>query len=141
MAVRIDAWKPEDDAVLEETVLEHIRDGRAQLDAFQVAAIKLERTPKACGFRWNTVGRFRHADEIKRVREAWSQGHIYPETQRPRTPREPRQAGDRRYAGVRFNPTTHKRLKVYAIINEVSMSDVLDEALVAYLDAHGAPQV
>jgi prespore-specific regulator len=58
MAVkRQDAWSSEDDMVLAEVTLRHIRDGGTQLSAFEEVAERLGRTPAACGFRWNSYVR------------------------------------------------------------------------------------
>ncbi|PWU68381.1 RsfA family transcriptional regulator [Gracilibacillus dipsosauri] len=51
--VRQDAWSHEDDLLLAETVLRHIREGSTQLKAFDEVGDKLNRTSAACGFRWN----------------------------------------------------------------------------------------
>jgi|SRR5690554_205903 len=51
--VRQDAWSHEDDLLLAETVLRHIRQGSTQLYAFEEVGDKLNRTSAACGFRWN----------------------------------------------------------------------------------------
>lgn len=47
-------WTDEDDLILAETVLRHIREGKTQLSAFEEAANKLNRNTAACGFRWNS---------------------------------------------------------------------------------------
>lgn len=68
---RIDSWDPKDDELLAELVLGAIREGRTQLGAFQKAAVHLQRTPGACGFRWNGRLRknYRHeVDDAKRER-------------------------------------------------------------------------
>jgi prespore-specific regulator len=58
MAVkRQDAWSSEDDMILAEVTLRHIRDGGTQLSAFEEVAERLGRTPAACGFRWNSTVR------------------------------------------------------------------------------------
>ncbi|SDI93411.1 RsfA family transcriptional regulator [Salimicrobium halophilum] len=51
--VRQDAWSHEDDLLLAETVLRHIREGSTQLNAFEEVGDLLNRTSAACGFRWN----------------------------------------------------------------------------------------
>lgn len=51
--VRQDAWSHEDDLLLAETVLRHIREGSTQLNAFEEVGDQLNRTSAACGFRWN----------------------------------------------------------------------------------------
>lgn len=55
--MRQDAWSAEDDAKLAEIVLRHIREGSTQLTAFQEGADLLNRTPAACGYRWNACVR------------------------------------------------------------------------------------
>lgn len=57
MKLRQDAWSQEDDLLLAETVLRHVREGSTQLNAFEEVGDKLNRTSAACGFRWNAVVR------------------------------------------------------------------------------------
>nr|MBO2480529.1 RsfA family transcriptional regulator [Bacillaceae bacterium] len=64
-AVRQDAWTNEEDSLLAETVLKHIREGSTQLQAFAEVGKKLSRTPAACGFRWNSALRKRYKNEIE----------------------------------------------------------------------------
>ena len=65
MKVRQDAWSHEDDLLLAETVLRHIRDGSTQLNAFDEVGDALNRTSAACGFRWNAVVRDKYDEAIK----------------------------------------------------------------------------
>lgn len=60
MKVRQDAWTEEDDLLLAETVLRHVREGSTQLNAFEEVGDKLNRTSAACGFRWNAVVRYNY---------------------------------------------------------------------------------
>ncbi len=53
MKTRQDAWTKEDDLLLAETVLRHIRSGSTQIKAFDEVGDTLNRTSAACGFRWN----------------------------------------------------------------------------------------
>lgn len=55
MKVRQDAWSEENDLLLAETVLRHVREGSTQLKAFEEIGDTLNRTAAACGFRWNAV--------------------------------------------------------------------------------------
>lgn len=55
--IRQDAWSEEDDLLLAEVALQHVRDGSTQLKAFKEVGSKLNRTAAACGFRWNSVVR------------------------------------------------------------------------------------
>lgn len=62
--VRQDAWSHEDDLLLAETVLRHIREGSTQLNAFDEVGDKLNRTSAACGFRWNAEVRMKYDNAI-----------------------------------------------------------------------------
>ncbi|WLV23657.1 RsfA family transcriptional regulator [Aciduricibacillus chroicocephali] len=62
--VRQDAWSHEDDLLLAETVLRHIREGSTQLKAFDEVGDKLNRTSAACGFRWNAEIRQKYVSAI-----------------------------------------------------------------------------
>ncbi|MCD8502766.1 MAG: RsfA family transcriptional regulator [Bacillaceae bacterium] len=53
--VRQDAWTNDEDLVLAEVVLRHIREGSTQLAAFEEVGSRLTRTAAACGFRWNSA--------------------------------------------------------------------------------------
>ncbi|WP_456277396.1 RsfA family transcriptional regulator [Bacillus sp. AK128] len=57
MKIRQDAWSEENDLLLAETVLRHVREGSTQLNAFEEVGDILNRTASACGFRWNAVVR------------------------------------------------------------------------------------
>ncbi|MBD1370916.1 hypothetical protein IC620_00885 [Hazenella sp. IB182357] len=48
-------WTDDEDYVLKDKVLRYIRSGKSQLDAFEEVGKQLNRTPGACGFRWNAV--------------------------------------------------------------------------------------
>ncbi|MFC4778481.1 RsfA family transcriptional regulator [Paenibacillus sp. GCM10023252] len=63
-AVRQDAWSPDDDLILAEVTLRHIRDGSTQLAAFEEVGERIGRTSAACGFRWNSCVRKRYEDAI-----------------------------------------------------------------------------
>ncbi|MDC3415625.1 RsfA family transcriptional regulator [Aquibacillus salsiterrae] len=62
--VRQDAWSHEDDLLLAETVLRHIREGSTQLNAFEEVGDKLNRTSAACGFRWNAEVRQKYEQAV-----------------------------------------------------------------------------
>ncbi|GAB7387676.1 RsfA family transcriptional regulator [Bacillaceae bacterium] len=66
MAVtRQDAWTADDDLLLAEITLRHIREGSTQLAAFEEVGEKLGRTAAACGFRWNSVVRKKYETAIQ----------------------------------------------------------------------------
>lgn len=64
-ATRQDAWTEEEDILLADTVLRHIREGGTQLKAFEEVGKQLGRTGAACGFRWNSCIRKQYADAIE----------------------------------------------------------------------------
>ncbi|WP_373895925.1 RsfA family transcriptional regulator [Virgibacillus natechei] len=68
-ATRQDAWTKDEDIILAETVLRHIRDGRTQLEAFKEVAEQLSRTSAACGFRWNATIRKHYQDRVQLAKE------------------------------------------------------------------------
>jgi prespore-specific regulator len=63
-AVRQDAWSPDDDLILAEVTLRHIREGSTQLAAFEEVGRRIGRTSAACGFRWNSCVRKRYEEAI-----------------------------------------------------------------------------
>ncbi|TFJ94551.1 RsfA family transcriptional regulator [Lentibacillus salicampi] len=68
-ATRQDAWTKDEDILLAETVLRHIREGKTQLEAFKDVAKQLSRTSAACGFRWNASIRKQYQEAIENARE------------------------------------------------------------------------
>lgn len=76
-AARQDAWTADEDLLLAELVLAHIRDGSTQLQAFEEAGKKLRRTAAACGFRWNSNIRKQYKTGIefaKKQRSSYKKG-------------------------------------------------------------------
>ncbi|MEF3304262.1 RsfA family transcriptional regulator [Paenibacillus sp. GYB003] len=69
MLSRKDTWKPEEDELLAAVILEHIQSGQSQLTAFEEAGEKLDRTPGACGFRWNSVVRKQYEERIQEAKK------------------------------------------------------------------------
>ncbi|MBO8155346.1 MAG: RsfA family transcriptional regulator [Bacillaceae bacterium] len=66
---RQDAWTEEEDLLLAKTVLNYIREGKTQLEAFEQVARQLSRTKAACGFRWNATVRKQYEKEIQNAKE------------------------------------------------------------------------
>ncbi len=64
-AIRQDAWTEDDDLLLAEVTLRHIREGGTQLSAFEEVGQKLNRTAAACGFRWNSLVRKKYEAAIQ----------------------------------------------------------------------------
>lgn len=70
---RQDAWTKDEDILLAEIVLQHIRDGKTQLEAFKQAGEALSRTPAACGFRWNATIRKKYTEAINLAKKSRKQ--------------------------------------------------------------------
>lgn len=62
---RQDAWSNDEDLLLAEVVLRHIREGGTQLQAFEEVGRQLSRTAAACGFRWNSYVRKQYKSGIE----------------------------------------------------------------------------
>lgn len=62
---RVDSWGHDDDLILAEAVLRHIREGSTQLKAFEEAGLELGRTAAACAFRWNSIVRHKYVTAIQ----------------------------------------------------------------------------
>ncbi|MCM3126242.1 MULTISPECIES: RsfA family transcriptional regulator [unclassified Paenibacillus] len=75
-AVRQDAWSAEDDLILADVTLRHIREGSTQLAAFEEVGEKIGRTSAACGFRWNSFVRKKY-DEAIGIAKAQRQKRSY----------------------------------------------------------------
>ena len=67
--VRQDAWTKEEDELLANVVLEYIRTGGTQLEAFAEVGRRLSRTAAACGFRWNSYVRKQYKEEIEQAKQ------------------------------------------------------------------------
>lgn len=62
---RQDAWSQDEDLLLAEVVLRHIREGSTQLKAFEEVGKQLSRTSAACGFRWNSFVRKQYKSGVE----------------------------------------------------------------------------
>ncbi|OEF99283.1 precorrin-3B C(17)-methyltransferase [Vulcanibacillus modesticaldus] len=79
VANRQDAWSEDDDLLLAEVTLRHIREGSTQLAAFEEVGRKLNRTAAACGFRWNSLVRKKYEAAIQ-IAKAQRQKRGYQKT-------------------------------------------------------------
>lgn len=67
--IRQDAWHKENDELLAEAVIKHVKEGSTQLNAFEEAGDALNRTAAACGFRWNAVVRRLYEKELAEAKK------------------------------------------------------------------------
>lgn len=88
---RQDAWTQDEDLLLAEVVLRHIRDGGTQLQAFEEVGKKLSRTSAACGFRWNSFVRkqYKSGIELAKKQRKETKKHSTDETSLTKKSQEP----------------------------------------------------
>ncbi|WP_100373306.1 RsfA family transcriptional regulator [Bacillus sp. FJAT-45037] len=72
--IRQDAWSTDEDLILAEVVLRHIREGSTQLAAFEEVGQRLSRTNAACGFRWNSAIRKKYESAIALAKKQRAKG-------------------------------------------------------------------
>lgn len=73
---RQDAWNQDEDLLLAEVVLRHIREGSTQLRAFEEVGQQLSRTSAACGFRWNSFVRKQYKSGIEHAKKQRKENKI-----------------------------------------------------------------
>lgn len=69
MANRESQWTEQQDQILAQTILSYIENNGTQLEGFQAAAQLLQRTPAACGFRWNKEVRKNFLEQLEKAKE------------------------------------------------------------------------
>ncbi|MDE5413074.1 RsfA family transcriptional regulator [Alkalihalobacterium chitinilyticum] len=74
--IRQDAWTNDEDLILAEVVLRHIREGSTQLAAFEEVGERLQRTSAACGFRWNSAIRKKYDAAITLAKKQRKKGKL-----------------------------------------------------------------
>lgn len=62
-------WSEEEDRILAYTVIQYIQSGKTQLEAFKDVAQQMNRTPSACGYRWNANLRTNFQEELKQAKQ------------------------------------------------------------------------
>jgi prespore-specific regulator len=67
-AIRQDAWTEQDDRMLAEVTIRHIKEGGTQLSAFAEVGQQIGRTQAACGFRWNSFLRKQYEQDIRQAK-------------------------------------------------------------------------
>ncbi len=77
--IRQDAWSTDEDLILAEVVLRHIREGSTQLSAFEEVGERLSRTSAACGFRWNSAIRKKYQSAVALAKKQRSKGKKAPD--------------------------------------------------------------
>jgi prespore-specific regulator len=86
---RQDAWSQDEDLLLAEVVLRHIREGGTQLQAFEEVGRKLSRTAAACGFRWNSFVRKQYKSGIELAKRQRKENKKQPVSSPPREVKQP----------------------------------------------------
>ena len=97
---RQDAWSQDEDVLLAEVVLRHIREGGTQLQAFEEVGRKLSRTSAACGFRWNSFVRKQYKSGIelakKQRKHSKKQTSLQPKVNKVESEGHEPKSGDRK---------------------------------------------
>lgn len=70
-------WTDEEDLILAEAVLRHIRENSTQLAAFEEVRDKLNKTTSDCGFRWNTIVRRSYTNAIELAKKQREQNFYH----------------------------------------------------------------
>ncbi|PFZ88950.1 RsfA family transcriptional regulator [Bacillus wiedmannii] len=78
---RHDSWTNDNDLFLARIVLQNIHSGGTQLAAFKKVAKQLNRTPAACGFRWNSYVRKQYEEEIQQAKRNRKLGNTFSPSQ------------------------------------------------------------
>lgn len=69
MKKRQDNWTKKEDKILLETVINHIKNGKTQVEALETVSNEISRTIAACGYRWNSVVRKQHTEAIEEAKK------------------------------------------------------------------------
>ncbi|MRX70825.1 RsfA family transcriptional regulator [Bacillus lacus] len=126
---RQDAWSQDEDLLLAEVVLRHIRDGGTQLAAFEEVGRKLTRTAAACGFRWNSFVRKQYKTGIEVAKKQRKE-------LRKSGPHEPASASEQLQGDVQA--VVHER----KTLEQLSMEDIIAslkryESALSFTDLRG----
>ncbi|RXZ02505.1 RsfA family transcriptional regulator [Fictibacillus sp. S7] len=138
MKIRQDAWSEEDDLLLAETVLRHVREGSTQLHAFEEVGDKLERTSAAVGFRWNAIVRKKYEQALKIAKKqrkerqrALAKGQQ--NQNKPKTiVKPPKPADDEVYHPEEFFKTPYTAPAIQSSLQEPSYQPVVPEVQTTY---------
>ena len=74
ITARHDGWDEKQDKIVLDTVLKHYSEGGTQIAGYEEAGEKLGRTAGACGFRFNSLLRYKYKkrfEEAKKQRLEW----------------------------------------------------------------------
>ena len=69
MGSRKKNWSDKEDQLLADKVIQYTKIGKTQLEAFKDVSKELNRTPSACGYRWNAKLRSKYQEELKQIKE------------------------------------------------------------------------
>lgn len=64
-----DTFTREQDALLAETVLRHIREGSTAIAAFEEVAVVMNKSASTCGYRWNNTVRHNYRGAFRLARQ------------------------------------------------------------------------
>lgn len=70
MGYRKRSWSEREDQLLLDRVVQYTREGKAQLKAFKDVGEELNRTPAACGYRWNAKLRRSFQEDFQQAKQS-----------------------------------------------------------------------
>lgn len=127
-STRQDAWSQDEDFLLAEVVLRHIREGGTQLQAFEEVGKQLSRTAAACGFRWNSY-----------VRKQYKSGIELAKKQRKEMKKNPQAAGSEQdLRSVSEDKAEKSETMVQAINREIEFDELVGFLKALYENAQKA---
>ncbi len=117
-AIRQDAWSADDDLILAEVTLRHIREGSTQLSAFEEVGERIGRTFAACGFRWNSFVRKKYEAVIQiakaqRQKRHQIKKHTVPTSSIASISTMDHEEGS---AGIKFDTAVEESISIEAVI-------------------------
>ncbi|PLR80987.1 MULTISPECIES: RsfA family transcriptional regulator [Bacillus] len=113
---RQDAWSQDEDLLLAEIVLRHIREGGTQLQAFEEVGKQLSRTAAACGFRWNSYVRKQYKSGIELAKKQRKELKKNPEAIEKESPGEPQYSVPEEHAEAPESPGSVPEIRFEQVI-------------------------
>lgn len=126
-STRQDAWTADEDILLAETVLRHIREGSTQLKAFEEVGTELSRTAAACGFRWNSYVRKQYQAGIELAKQQRKENKKRPVDEQLNEPLQPETSAETRLPKDQRDEIT--------TIESIAFEDVIRYLKTLYEDA------
>ena len=115
ITARHDGWDEKQDKIVLDTVLKHYSEGGTQIAGYEEAGEKLGRTAGACGFRFNSLLRYKYKkrfEEAKKQRLEWRKAKGRPIHQKA-------PEGRSGVVTVKKEQTSEYKQALYAVLDQV----------------------